>query len=135
MNKKLKMIIAFGAVIIVLVLLFIQGFQAPGGLGMYLTIEEALAQNQQNGNNKFLQIEGEVVNSSVKYDPKQPLLQFQITDGKNNIGVSYSDVMPDNFTSGYPVIVEGRFLENTQFTAERLMVKCPSKYEEEDQKG
>jgi len=133
MNKKLKMIIAFGSVLIVLLLLFLQGFQATGGLGMYLTIEEALAQSQQKGTNRFLQIEGEVIDSSVNYDPTQPLLKFEITDGENNIQVSYRDVMPDNFTSGYPVIVEGRFLDNTQFNAKRLMVKCPSKYEEEDQ--
>lgn len=130
MNKKVKLAIALVTILVALVVLFLQGFSATGGLGQYLTIQEALSQYQQD-NKKFLQIEGEVVSSTIKYDPKQPLLQFQITDGTNNIEVVLNDIMPDNFDSGYPVIVEGRFNQDMNLAADRLMVKCPSKYEEE----
>jgi len=131
MNKKLKMIIAVGTVILALGLLFAQGFKASGGMGVYLTIEEALADHRQ-GSAKFIQMEGQVVSSSVRYENTGPTLVFDITDDKKNtINVTYNDIKPDNFDSGYPVIVEGRFTGDRKFVAEKLKVKCPSKYEEE----
>lgn len=134
MNKKLKMTIAFGTVVLVLGLLFAQGFKASGGMGVYLTIEEALS-NHKTDSNKFIQMEGKVVKGSAKYDRTKPLLVFDIADKKNNrINITYNDIKPDNFDSGYPVIVEGRFSGENKFVAEKLKVKCPSKYEEEAKK-
>lgn len=134
MNKKVKMAVAIGTVLLVIGLLFAQGFKASGGMGVYLTIEEALA-NYQTDNNKFIQMEGKVVKSSVRYDSKNLVLVFDITDDKNNaVNVTYRDIKPDNFDSGYPVIVEGRFTGDGKFEAEKLKVKCPSKYEEEAKK-
>lgn len=134
MNKNVKMAIAIGTVIFVLGLLFFQGFKATGGTGVYLTIEEALTKYKADSN-KFIQMEGKVVSSSVQYDRTKPSLVFEISDDKKNIiKVTYNDIKPDNFDSGYPVIVEGRFTKNKNFVAEKLKVKCPSKYEEEAKK-
>lgn len=134
MNKKLKLSIGLGTVIIVLGLLFLQGFRATGGVGVYLTINEAIS-TYQTDSNKFIQMEGKVIPGSVKYQASGPLLVFDITDGKNNsINVTYKDIKPDNFDSGYPVIVEGRFTSDKKFIADKLKVKCPSKYEEEAKK-
>ncbi len=130
MNKRAKLIIVV-VVLAVVGLLFAQGFSASGGVGLYLTIEEALARAEQN-DDKFIQMEGNVVASSIKYDKGKPQLVFDLTDGKKNIiKVTFNDVMPDNFESGYPVIVEGYFTESKEFVADKLKVKCPSKYEEE----
>jgi len=134
MSKNFKMAIALGTVLLALGLLFAQGFKATGGMGVYLTIEEALS-NYKTDSNKFIQMEGKVVPSSVKYDGAKPLLVFDIADEKNNrVNISYNDIKPDNFDSGYPVIVEGRFSGENKFVAEKLKVKCPSKYEEEAKK-
>ena len=130
MNKKTKMLIAVSIVLLAVAFLFIQGFRASGGIGEYLTIEEALAAAQGKGD-KFIQMEAKVVSSSVKYDSTKPLLTFDLTDDENVISVQYADVKPDNFDSGYPVIVEGRFSDGKQFKADKVLVKCPSKYEEE----
>lgn len=130
----MKMMIGIGTILLVFGFLFAQGFKASGGVGVYLTIEEAL-NAYQTDSDKFIQMEGNVVASTVKYDTKGPLLKFDISDDKNNkINVTYTDVKPDNFDSGYPVIVEGRFTGNKEFIAEKLKVKCPSKYEEEAKK-
>ncbi len=131
MNKRIKMYIAVGAVLVVLGMLFAQGFKATGGVGVYLTMEEALTAHNQNGD-RFIQMEANVDSESVRYDSKKPLLEFKLVDEKNNsVNVTYHDVMPDNFESGYPVIVEGRFTGEKEFLAEKLLVKCPSKYEEQ----
>lgn len=134
MNKKLKMSIAIGVVVLAMGLLFAQGFKASGGVGLYLTLEEALKVSTQNSDN-FIQIENKVDNSTIKYDATKPELTFEMADDKNNrIKVTYLDVKPDNFDSGYPVIVEGRFTGKDTFKADKVLVKCPSKYEEEAQK-
>ncbi|MEA5024584.1 Cytochrome c-type biogenesis protein CcmE [bioreactor metagenome] len=130
MNKKTKMIIAISIVLLAVAFLFVQGFKASGGVGEYLTIEEALSVAQDK-RDKFIQMEATVVSSTVKYDSSKPLLTFDLTDEKTVIRVTYADVKPDNFDSGYPVIVEGRFDEKKQFKADKVLVKCPSKYEEE----
>jgi cytochrome c-type biogenesis protein CcmE len=130
MNKKLKMYIAVGVVLLALGLLFAQGFKASGGMGVYLTIEEAMTGYNQD-EDKFIQMEANIDKKSVRYDSKKPLLEFKLYDEKNNtIDVIFNDIMPDNFEAGYPVIVEGRFSGQGQFVAKKLLVKCPSKYEE-----
>lgn len=130
MNKKTKMIIAVSTVLLAVAFLFLQGFRASGGVGEYLTIEEAMSASQGKAD-KFIQMEANVVSSSVKYDSTKPLLEFDLTDDKNVISVQFADVKPDNFDSGYPVIIEGRFGEDKLFKADKVLVKCPSKYEEE----
>jgi cytochrome c-type biogenesis protein CcmE len=134
MSKNTKMIIAVGAVLLVIGLLFAQGFKASGAMGVYLTIEEALAERQTKAD-RFIQMEGKVVATSIRYDNTKPTLVFDLTDDKKNIiNVTFNDIKPDNFDSGYPVIVEGRFTGESKFVADKLKVKCPSKYEEEAKK-
>lgn len=129
--KNKKVLIATVVVIAVMVFLIVSGMQ--GNTGRYLTIEEALAGSQQDSG-KYIQMEAKVVPTSVKWDPKKPELIFDITDGKQSINVTFYDVKPDNFESGYPVIVEGKFTAPGKFLAEKVLVKCPSKYEEETKK-
>ncbi|MDA8235253.1 MAG: cytochrome c maturation protein CcmE [Clostridia bacterium] len=134
MNKKVRMLVGVALVVLVMGVLFAQGFKADGGVGVYLTLEEALAKVEQDSD-KFVQMEGNVINANTKYDSSKPLLVFDLTDGKNIIKVTFNDVKPDNFDSGYPVIVEGKFTGEKEFLAEKLKVKCPSKYEEEQATG
>ena len=126
--KNKKLVIATVVVIGVLALLIFSGMQ--GNTGRNLTIQEAIADSQLN-TGKYIQMEAKVVSASVKWNSKKPELVFEITDGKQNINVTFNDVKPDNFDSGYPIIVEGKFTAPGQFLAEKVLVKCPSKYEEE----
>lgn len=126
--KNKKLVIATVVVIGVLALLIFSGMQ--GNTGRNLTIQEAIADSQIN-TGEYIQMEARVVAASVKWDSTKPELVFEITDGKKNINVTFYDVKPDNFESGYPVIVEGKFTAPGQFQADKVLVKCPSKYEEE----
>jgi cytochrome c-type biogenesis protein CcmE len=79
-----------------------------------------------------IKISGELVEDSVQYDPAKPLLEFalQSQDGRVQISVSYEDVMPDNLMRSEEIVVTG-YLEGDRFTAESMLVKCPSRYEAE----
>ncbi len=129
MNKNLRMGIALIVIVGAIGLLITSGLK--NNTGSYLTIEEALAvQNTSDG--KFIQMEGTLVEGSDTWDADNVMLKFTLTDEKNNkINISHNGVKPDNFNSGYPIIVEGRFNNNTEFVAESIKVKCPSKYEAE----
>lgn len=131
MNKKLRLIIAFGLIAGAIGLLITNGLK--NNTGSYLTIKEASA-IQKTSAGKFIQMEGTLVKGSTKWDAENVILKFKLQDGKNKIDVSYNGVKPDNFDSGYPIIVEGRFNSDNQFVAENIKVKCPSKYEAEAKK-
>lgn len=96
--------------------------------GSYLSIKEALSV-QKSSAGQYIQMQGNLVKGSTTWDPAKVMLGFELTDGKNKIRIAYNGVKPDNFDSGYPIIVEGRFNNNMQFVAENVLVKCPSKYE------
>jgi cytochrome c-type biogenesis protein CcmE len=50
---------------------------------------------------------------------------------KEPIAVSYTDVKPANFEDAVSIVAIGRY-ENGVFAAEKLLVKCPSKYQGEE---
>lgn len=62
-------------------------------------------------------------------------LSFELADPNDpvaRIPVTYRGAVPDAFRQGSEVIVEGRMLPDGQFSAARLMTKCPSKYRRAD---
>jgi len=127
-NNRARLILA--VLIIIGAVGYLIYFGIQQGVGQILTIEEAL-QKKYDSNISFIQIEGQVNYDTVAYEPNKPLITFDITSDKSNITVIFKDVKPDNFDSGYPIIIEGRFQEDGKFSADKLLVKCPSKYEEE----
>ena len=76
-----------------------------------------------------VQIIGEVVFPEVKYDTSAHLLRFPIVDENgDSMTVVYGGTKPANFEQAEEVVVIGRY-ENGAFTADQLLVKCPSKYQ------
>jgi cytochrome c-type biogenesis protein CcmE len=75
-------------------------------------------------------VSGQIVGSSVHWNPQQSLLQFYIEDtkGGRHLPVVFSGAKPDDFTNDWPVIVTGKLQSNGTFKATQLLVKCPSKY-------
>lgn len=132
MNNRARLILA--VLIIIGAVGYLIYFGMQQGVGQILTIEEAL-QKKYDSNISFIQMEGQVNYDTVTFEPNKPLITFDITNDKSNITVIFKDVKPDNFDSGYPIIIEGRFQEDGKFSADKLLVKCPSKYEEENEAG
>ena len=126
MNKKVRLVVALVLIVGALGLLISSSLK--NNTGSYLTIKEALVV-QSSSAGKYIQMEGKLVKGSSRWDPANVILRFALTDGKNKINISYNGVKPDNFDSGYPIIVEGRFNNKSEFEAENVEIKCPSKYE------
>lgn len=101
----------------------------------YVPIEEAM--NAQ----RTVQVMGKIDFESVQYDAEQSHLSFAIYDaeadspaGSPSLPIVYRGVVPGNFDQAESVVVKGH-PEGGVFAAEQLLVKCPSKYQGENEEG
>lgn len=77
---------------------------------------------------KRIRAGGMVVAGSVKRDPSDPLnIQFQITDFKSVVPVTYRGVLPDLFAENSGVVATGK-LENGTFVASEVLAKHDENY-------
>lgn len=61
---------------------------------------------------------------------------FTIGDSSGHtLNVHYRQLLPDAFEEGREVIVQGKLGSTTEIECNRLTVKCPSKYQDENQTG
>jgi cytochrome c-type biogenesis protein CcmE len=93
----------------------------------YVSFTEAKASR------RTVQVMGALQKGSTKYDQDKKTLNFTLVDPKTQdaIPVSYTDVKPANFEDAISIVAIGRY-ENEKFAAEKLLVKCPSKYQGEE---
>lgn len=75
-----------------------------------------------------------VVNGTIKRDPLGRSLSFQMTDGAKIYSVVHTGIVPDTFTDGVDVVVEGRLDANGTFQSTILLAKCASRYENAPEK-
>ncbi|KAA3615704.1 MAG: cytochrome c maturation protein CcmE [Calditrichaeota bacterium] len=118
---KTKYII--GTVIIVaFAFLAISSFE--GTITPYVSIAEAIESGES------VQVKGQRV-GDANFDIEENLFKFTLKDeaGKQ-IDVIYDGAKPGNFDQAIEVVCQGSF-KNGKFHATNILVKCPSKYEEE----
>lgn len=124
MNHKVKLLILAVAVVLVLGVLAAKGFQ--NSAAYYYTLAELAT---MDSGSQRVRVKALLVDESVNYDPKIPLVQFTLTDGESLVAMWYEGILPDNFTHADEIIVEGNFNGEHEFQVEKLMLQCPSKYE------
>jgi cytochrome c-type biogenesis protein CcmE len=99
----------------------------------YISVTEVVSQsNQYQG--RSLQVIGEVEANSIQRSDDGSI-GFTLTDGSASIDVSYRGIPPQNLEQGNDIVVVGSLTEAGLIEASQIMVKCPSKYEGEDQQG
>ena len=94
----------------------------------YLTPTDLLAKGEEGYNDK-VRLSGTVMSGTVDSHADNGF-QFTVTDDEGAmIPVVYTGAVPDTFQEGANVVVEGRLTPHGVFEADRLLTKCPSKYE------
>ena len=122
MNKNLKRGIALGVVVIAAGVGLIS-LVTGGGMTPYVGFNDARAAKSS------VQVMGEVINGASAYDPQSGSFSFYITDvNRDRMKVIYDGTKPGNFDQATSVVCIGRW-SGDAFHAERLLVKCPSKYQ------
>src|SRR5687767_2198030 len=89
----------------------------------YVTVAEAKTTPGDS-----LHLPGDLDKGSVSSDFKTGRLRFTLKDATGErINVVYDGAPPSNMTEATRVVAIGK-MEGDQFHAEKLLVKCPSKY-------
>lgn len=112
---------------------------SSGGLGggtfqYYESVSAFLARTSDEApeSSRGTRVRGLVVKGSILKDLSQGHIDFIIEDrpgGPGRLRVRLLGIdIPDLFKEGAEVVVEGR-LEEELFLADRVLAKCPSKYE------
>lgn len=81
-----------------------------------------------------VQVAGSLVPDSTRFDHEQGALIFALADDSGDtLSVSYKGMKPGNFEEATQIVAIGRF-NGSALEAERLLVKCPSKYQGVEEK-
>ena len=100
------------------------GISFQDSLTPYVSIREA------KKTDKTVQLKGERIDNGY-FDVKKNLFRFKLKDENGEIlQVVYDGAKPGNFDQATHVVCVGRY-QNGVFHATDILVKCPSKYQEE----
>ncbi|HEX4955874.1 MAG TPA: cytochrome c maturation protein CcmE [Thermoanaerobaculia bacterium] len=92
----------------------------------YVPFEKAVASG------RTVQVAGGLEKGTSSYDDKEQALRFVIKEESSGktMTVRYHGVKPGNFEDAVSIVAVGRYEPaRTEFAAEKLLVKCPSKYQ------
>ncbi len=77
---------------------------------------------------KRFRLGGLVQPGSVNRDPDSLAVSFVVTDGQENITVTFEGILPDLFREGQGVIANGSMLASGQFAAREVLAKHDENY-------
>jgi len=75
-----------------------------------------------------VRIGGLVEEGSVRHEPDGKTVHFKITDGKNDVAVTYVGALPDLFREGQGVVAEGRLDDGAGLVASTVLAKHDERY-------
>ena len=97
----------------------------------YMTVGE-LHQKSAELAGQRVRVSGTVAEGSEDWNPQEITLKFSIQDEDGStLPIVFYGPRPDNFQRAASAIVEGELLADGSFQADTLLLKCPSRYEEE----
>jgi cytochrome c-type biogenesis protein CcmE len=127
MHKNLKRGIAFGVVVIAAGV-GLMSLVTGGGVTPYVGFSEARAAKSN------VQVLGDILPNDSGYDTRAGAFSFYISDASGDrMKVVYDGTKPGNFDQATSVVCVGHYADNA-FHAEKLLIKCPSKYQDQPKK-
>ncbi len=128
-GKNLKFIIGGFLLIGLVIVLMVQATVTTGAY--YMTVSE-LHERGAAITGERVRVSGTVVDGSEDWRPQEVMLRFAIADENGaQLPIVFTGPRPDNFQRAASAIVEGELLPDGSFQAETLLLKCPSRYEQE----
>ena len=123
-GKKWKFGIGIGIILAIVAWEGISGFQE--NKTYYVTVNE-LTQGQSS--RRHVRVGGVVAQGSIARRSGQ--ISFRLAQDTKSIPVTYvgTDTLPDTFKDGAQAIVDGDYLANGEFRADKIQAKCASKYQ------
>ncbi|HVT13016.1 MAG TPA: cytochrome c maturation protein CcmE [Fimbriimonadaceae bacterium] len=91
----------------------------------YVTVAQARASTADN-----LHVAGDIIRDTVHQDLANRTLTFDMKDETGTVKVVYTGTPPQNMGEANKVVAEGGMKDGV-FLSDKILVKCPSKYESE----
>jgi cytochrome c-type biogenesis protein CcmE len=126
-NKKTKFIVGGVIIALAIVLLIYMGIQSTAAY--FYTVDELYAKGVAV-ENQTVRVAGKVDAATIDFDNRDLLLTFDVTsETGQRMHVIFKGPKPDQMREGADAILEGKY-DGQAFTAQSLLLKCPSRYEE-----
>jgi cytochrome c-type biogenesis protein CcmE len=126
-NKRLKFII--GGAVIALAISYLIFTTTRSTASYFLTVEELFDKGSAIYD-RNVRVSGKVVGESVDFNSRDLVLRFEIVgESGQTLPVVFNGPKPDQMRPEAEAIIEGKF-DGGKFTAQELLLKCPSRYEE-----
>jgi cytochrome c-type biogenesis protein CcmE len=110
------------------------GFVAFGAGAFKSNLTPYVSFQQARATSDAVQVAGKLVPGSDSFEAANSRLVFTLTDAKGDtMKVAYKGLKPGNFHDATQVVAIGRF-HGGMLEAEKLLVKCPSKYQGVEEK-
>ena len=96
------------------------------------TLTPYVSYDQAREGSRLVQVAGALEKGSSAYKDENESLYFTLTEPKTNetLRVRYKGVKPANFEEAISIVAIGHYDSGTkEFEANKLLVKCPSKYQ------
>ncbi len=103
-------------------------FQAMKSSWSYYYSVDEFAEKRDVAMDYSLRLAGTVKAGSVARDLQEVKLNFVLAGEESQVPVQYAGVVPDNFSEGREVLVDGRITPAGVFEADTVITKCESKY-------
>lgn len=127
-NKKIKFII--GGVIIALAIVYLIYTGVQSSAAYFLTVDELYAKGVAI-ENQTVRVSGKVDAATIEFNNRDLLLTFDVTsETGQRMPIVFNGPKPDQMREGAEAIIEGKY-DGQAFTAQSLLLKCPSRYEEQ----
>lgn len=127
-RNRLKFLIGGSVIALAVVYLIFTATQSTAAY--FFTISELYARGEA-AYDRYVRVSGKVTDAAVQFDPRELILRFQIADENGQtLPVVFHGPKPDQLRPDAEAILEGKF-DGQIFAAQTILLKCPSKYEEE----
>lgn len=130
---KKSHIIAIGVIAIAVAIII----STTGDAGAYLSFNEA-QEMALDGNKTEVHVVGQLKKDDAGHvtgvAPSMDKLSFSflmVDENGTEQMVYYNEPMPADFLRSEQVVVIGKYAEEQLFVADKILMKCPSKYQEE----
>jgi len=119
-RSKLVVIIVVPTLLIALIMSLFNASLSP-----YVSVTEVVQKKMYGVN---VQVFGDVLNKTISFDMDSGILTFDITDGNNTLTIQHQGVV-NNLRNATQVVAIGTYGRDGIFHAQKILVKCPSKYQ------
>jgi len=131
---KPKYLLGGALLFMAIAIVIIQGFAS--GDQYFLTVSQLHTKGPEFVN-QSLRVSGTVIGDSIQFDAQKLHLEFDIVDSVEQINtqsplrIVYEGPRPELLQEHAQAIVEGRLSDDGTFVADSLLLKCPTRYEEQ----